>query len=38
MQEFEEIYESYYPQVYGYLCKLCQDEDMAEEMTQETFF
>lgn len=38
MQEFEEIYESYYPQVYAYLCKLCQNEDLAEEITQETFF
>ncbi|MBQ4522939.1 MAG: sigma-70 family RNA polymerase sigma factor [Lachnospiraceae bacterium] len=38
MQEFEEIYESYYPKVYAYLCKLCQDENLAEEITQETFF
>ena len=38
MQEFEELYKAYYPQVYKYLLKLCQDEMLAEEITQETFF
>ena len=38
MQEFEELYKTYYPQIYRYLLKLCQDEQLAEEITQETFF
>lgn len=38
MQEFEELYKVYYPQVYKYLLKLCRDEMLAEEITQETFF
>lgn len=38
MQEFEELYKAYYPQVYKYILKLCQDEMLAEEITQETFF
>ena len=38
MQEFEELYKIYYPQVYKYILKLCQDEMLAEEITQETFF
>ena len=38
MQEFEELYRTYYPQIYRYLLKLCQDEALAEEITQETFF
>ena len=31
MQEFEELYRTYYPQIYRYLLKLCQDEALAEE-------
>ena len=38
MQEFEELYKTYYPQVYKYILKLCRDEILAEEITQETFF
>ena len=38
LQEFEEIYKAYYPQVYKYILKLCHDEMLAEEITQETFF
>lgn len=38
MPEFEELYKAYYPQVYKYILKLCQDELLAEEITQETFF
>lgn len=38
MQDFEELYKAYYPQVYKYILKLCQDELLAEEITQETFF
>lgn len=38
MQEFEKLYKNYYPQVYRYVLKLCGDEALAEEITQETFF
>jgi RNA polymerase sigma-70 factor (ECF subfamily) len=38
LQEFEELYKTYYPQVYRYILKLCRDEMLAEEITQETFF
>ena len=38
MQEFEKLYSNYYPQVYRYVLKLCSDEVLAEEITQETFF
>lgn len=35
----KEIYEQYFNTVYGYLCTLCGgDRDMAEELTQETFY
>lgn len=33
MQEFEALYRTYYPQIYRYLLKLCQDEALAEEIT-----
>lgn len=38
MKEFEEIYKLYYPQVYRFLMSLCSNSDLAEEITQETFF
>lgn len=38
MQEFEELYKTYFPLVYRYLLSLCHDELLAEELTQETFF
>ena len=38
MQEFDELYKTYYRQVYLYLLDLCKDPDLAEEITQETFF
>ncbi len=38
MEDFAEIYKNYYGQVYQYVYKLCQDESLAEEVTQETFF
>ena len=38
MQEFEEVYARYYPQIYKYVFRLCKNADMAEEITQETFF
>lgn len=36
--EFQEVYESYFKDVYKYVLALCRDEHMAEEVTQETFF
>lgn len=38
MKEFEKLYKEYYPTVYGYLLKLIQNEYLAEELTQDTFF
>ena len=38
MDEIERAYNSHAQDVYKYLLSLTHDEDMAEEMTQETFF
>ena len=38
MTEFQEIYETYFKDVYKYALALCRNEQMAEEITQETFF
>lgn len=38
MEDFEKIYTTYHERVYLYVLKLCQNEDLAEEITQETFF
>ena len=38
MTSFEELYRTYYARVYGFLFKLCRDEGLAEDLTQETFF
>ena len=38
MKEFETLYLSAYPEVFRYLMRLCGDEGMAEEITQEAFF
>lgn len=38
MQDFENIYNEYFPRIYFFLRKLCSDELLCEEMTQETFF
>lgn len=35
--DFEQIYRSYFRDVFLYLCSLSANEDVAEEMTQETF-
>ena len=37
MEEFESIYSEYYPKVYAYIFRLCQNADLAEEVTQEAF-
>ena len=36
--EFEEIYTTYFRDVYMYICRLSRDEHLAEEITSETFF
>lgn len=38
MEDFDKLYKTYYRQVYLYLLDLCKDPDLAEEITQETFF
>ena len=38
MPEFQEVYELYFKDVYKYVLALCRDTNMAEEVTQETFF
>ena len=38
MEPFEKIYEENFPRVYAFLFRLCRDENLAEELTQETFF
>ena len=35
--DFEQIYQAYFHDVFLYLCSLSSNEDIAEEMTQETF-
>ncbi len=37
MEHFREIYEANVKEVYGFLLSLCRDEQMAEDLTQETF-
>ena len=37
-KDFEEIYQEYFASVYRYLLSLTKDGNMAEELTQETFF
>ena len=36
--DFEKIYSEYYDSVYGYVLSLCEEETLAEEITQEAFF
>ena len=38
MQSMDEIYQSYALTVYKYLLSLCRNDDLAEELTQETFY
>lgn len=38
MTEFEEIYRTYFHDVYLYLCRLSGDKNTAEEITSEAFF
>jgi len=36
--DFSEVYNMYFQDVYKYLLTLCHDEELAEELTQDTFF
>ncbi|MDE6088869.1 MAG: sigma-70 family RNA polymerase sigma factor [Oscillospiraceae bacterium] len=36
--EFEVLYREYFPRIYAFLFKLTQSRDLAEELTQETFY
>ena len=38
MPDAEAVYQQYRDIVYGYLFKMCQNHDLAGELTQETFF
>lgn len=38
MSDFEEIYKEYFTDVHKYALSLCRNENIAEEVTQETFF
>ena len=37
-QQIEKIYNENYPIVYKYLCCITHNSDIAEELTQETFY
>jgi RNA polymerase sigma-70 factor (ECF subfamily) len=38
VQDFEEIYNLYFKDVYRYVFSICKNANIAEEVTQETFF
>lgn len=38
MELFEEVYRKYFSKVYGFLYKLTSNRELAEELTQETFY
>ena len=38
MENFDILYKKYYPQVYRYLLSICRNAEIAEELTQETFY
>ncbi len=38
MLDADAIYQQYRDTVCGYLCQLCHDRDLADELTQETFY
>lgn len=37
-EDFEHLFETYYMQVYSFLMTLAKNQDIAEEITQKTFF
>ena len=38
MDDFEKLYRKYFQYVYFYILQICQNKEIAEEVTQETFF
>lgn len=38
METYEELYKKNFSKVYSFLLKLCGDSELAEELTQETFY
>ena len=38
MEDFDEVYRAYFPEIYRFLLVLCRNPSLAEELTQETFF
>lgn len=38
VEDFQEVYELYFRDVYRYALSLCRNESIAEEVTQETFY
>lgn len=38
MDEFEKLFHNFTPVVYRYVLSLCRNEDLAEELTSETFY
>lgn len=38
MQDFEQVYRTYFTDVYRYALSLCRNEGIAEEVTQQAFF
>lgn len=38
MKDFQQIFQAFTPVVYRYLLSLCADEDLAQELTAETFY
>ena len=37
LKAFENLYQEYYNQIYGFLYRMCADAGIAEDLTQETF-
>ncbi|NLN48696.1 MAG: sigma-70 family RNA polymerase sigma factor, partial [Clostridiales bacterium] len=38
LKQYEEIYKTYFPRVFSFLVKFCGNDELAEELTQETFY
>lgn len=38
MQDFDKIYSEYFPEIYKFVLTLCRNPEVAEEITQESFF
>ena len=37
LKDFAKVYKRYYPMIFKFILKMVEDEDVAEELTQETF-